>query len=365
MLDMYEAVTAFCGGRNHVGPHVTGTKALIKNRGRGKWEGSEISQRLLLGLRGYIVGRALRSRESVADDVAKWSTIAQNVPPTPAFQLEEMDVEIANLQAEAESMRGGRVGCQGGRVGIGGREESSEGNPTTAHEILTTAHNLDARLTHWLATIPASWHPTILPSEQILESIRQAGLYQDYCNIYKSIFVANVLNGYAFSRITVQRVILVCLHCLGVRGREGERAGEGDMSGRESGRRGEGVGERDRVGNSDTVVGDATADLSTLQANATQTTQESADSICASIPFFLGSRTQPHKLDDKTGIQYPHLEGDTVPEGHYAAAASYAGIFLMQRLGQLLSPGLGLREGQFVWVLGQMGRVKRVYRAGV
>ncbi|KAL6722246.1 hypothetical protein ACLMJK_001353 [Lecanora helva] len=299
MLEMYDAVTAFCGSRIHLGPHITGTKALIEDRQKSSFK-SETSQRILLGLRNYIVGRAIRSKEAVADDVSHWSIITQNVPKSKTFQLEEVDIEIANLQASISSRLT---------------------DVKTASRALMDTQDLDQRLSDWANAIPNDWNPSIITGpECIPQSIRNAGLYQTHCHIYKSIQVANILNGYRCSRLKLQLMIFECLDKL------------------------------------DKPSSD------TIRSNACQTSQEMADAICASVPFFLGDRMQPHRLDDKT-VQYPHLESQAVSDEHYRAAAAYAGILLMQRLPQLLQPGLSLRDGQRQWILSQMMRVKRVYRA--
>ena len=228
MLDMYEAVTAFCGARMHEGPHVTGTRALIKNRQKPSFN-NEISQRILLGLRGYIVGRAMRSRQSVSDDVSTWSNITQLVPKNAGYALEVLDIEIANLQA---SIIGFKSRCEDANL--------------IASDNLAQARRLDQQLVDWIELIPEDWTPTLMSgSEYIPSTIRDASLYQPHCNVYRSIFVANTLNGYCCSRIKVQLMILECLNLV-------------------------------------------TAPPSdTTRWTACQIIQDQADSICASVPLFL------------------------------------------------------------------------------
>ena len=312
MLEMYDAVTAFCGSRVHVAPHITGTRALIKGRRKPLFD-NETSQRILLGLRGYIVGRAIRSKETVADDVSTWGTITQSVPKTEAFQLEELDIEVANLQASMPNP-----------LTVSGTSS------LLVSGALANAQNLDQRLTGWANAIPEDWNPTMVSGpECIPETIRSAGLYQPYCHVYRSIQVANTLNGYRCSRLKIQLMILDCLNHLDPHHHH--------------------------------HYPPSSSSSETIRSNASQIIQEMADAICASVPFFLGDRVHAHRMDDRT-VQYPHLQGQDVPREHYSAAGAYAGIFLTQRLGQLLQPGLPLREGQWQWALGQMLRVKRVYR---
>lgn len=304
MLDMYDGVTSFCGSRPHSGLHLTGSKALVENRKRYS-NNNETSQRILSGIRSLIVGRAISKREPVSTDMLAWTKGTQNIPRLPGDELEEISLEVANLQAAASGLT----------VGLTVKALS-------ASEILSKADELDRRLVVWTSTVPDDWVPAcIWDPESIPQSIRDAGLYQNHCTVHKSIFIANILNGHSCSRIKVQLVILTCLEQL-------------DST----------VSERTRV-------------------TATSNAQDLADTICASVPYFLGDRVKVLRIDDRN-IQYPRIGSKPTPVEHYETAAAYAGIFLTQKLGQLLQPDLPLRGGQRQWILGQMQRIKRIYLAG-
>lgn len=88
--------------------------------------------------------------------------------------------------------------------------------------------------------------------------------------------------------------------------------------------------------------------------------QEMVDGICASVPFAVGDRTKAAPLY-QPGANYPHLEGVPTSEQHYRAASSVGGWYLLGPLMLVLSLKTRLREGQREWVLGQMGRVARIY----
>ena len=300
MLDMYDGITSFCGARPHGGVHLIGSAALIEKRQRVP-SGSETSQKIISGIRSMAVGRALRKGERVSTDVLIRTSNAQDLSRSPEFELEEIQFEVANLQTSAS-----------------GLIKSIASKNSTASEILAKANELDQRLVDWTATIPDDWNPTFCDPESILPSIRDAGLYQAHCTIHKSIFIANILNGHCCSRIKVQLLILACLEHL------------------------------------DNPI------LDLDRVNARNNVQDLADTICASVPFYLGDRITVLRIDDET-VQYPRIGPDPTSTEHYRTAAAYGGMFLMQRLPELLP--LPLRAGQREWILGQMMRIKKIYLA--
>ena len=301
MLDMYDGITSFCGARPHGGVHLIGSAALIEKRQRLPIS-NDASQKIISGIRSMSVGRAIRNKEPVSTEVLTRTSSAQHIPRSPEFELEEIQFEVANLQASASGLMTNLA-----------RSKSS-----TASEILAKANELDQRLVDWTATMPDDWNPTLCDSEIIPRSIRDAGLYQAHCTIYKSISIANILNGHCCSRIKVQLVILACLQHLDTPGFDTDRL------------------------------------------NARNNVQDLADTICASVPFYLGDRVAVLRIDDET-VRYPRIGSEPTPTEHYRTAAAYGGMFLMQRLPELLP--LSLRARQREWVLGQMMRVKRIYLA--
>lgn len=301
MLDMYEGVRSFLMSKPNNSPHVSGTTALVEYRRRLPFA-SETSQRVLLGARNQIVGRALSNTEPVPLNVSTWADRTQDVPKTPGFRFDDLNLEVANLQALASRL-------------------SSD---TTAQDlpvlgILRKATELDQRLLAWTSTVPDDWVPTRFSGpECILQSVRDAGLYQDHCDIYKTIFIANIFISHCCSRIKLQLTILACLKHL------------------------------------------KSDNLDTASVTALEITQELADTVCASIPYFLGDRMMTGRIDDKT-VQYPHIAGLLVPDDHYVGAAALGGWFLAARLSELLSPRVPLRIGQRQWIEGQMQRIVKIY----
>ncbi|KAL8870835.1 MAG: hypothetical protein Q9174_003209 [Haloplaca sp. 1 TL-2023] len=303
MLHMYDGVTSFCAGRPHEGLHIKGSKAMIESRRRRPMK-DDTSRKVLLAARGLFVGKALTAKESVSVDMLDWKTTSNEVPRSPAFDLDDIQVEVANLHASISNMM-----------------SDPETDDAIVLHTLATANELDQRLVDWRETMPEDWNPIyIQDAELIPKTVRDAGCYQGRCAIHKSVFIANMLNGHCCSRIKLQQVILACL---------------------------------DRL---DDPFYDRT------RATACDKVQNLADAICATVPYFLGDRLGVRRIDDKS-VQYPHLGFNPVPSDHYEPAAAYAGIFLTQRLVELLPPGVPMRNGQRQWILGQIQRVRRVYLA--
>ncbi|KAL8752898.1 MAG: hypothetical protein Q9184_005588 [Pyrenodesmia sp. 2 TL-2023] len=303
LLDMYDGIRCFCGGRPHESPHVRGSAAAIEKR-RKTPISSTTSQGTLLGVRSRIVGDALMKGEPVSTDVVTCTTSTQNSPKTPGIELEAINIQVANLQVSASRLKA-----------------KFPGMAVSASELLATANKLDERLVAWTATVPDEWLPIcIWDPETIPRSVRDAGLYQDYCTVYRSIWIADNFNWHCFSRMKVGLVTLACLE----------------------------------------HVNNPAADMARVKVCTI--IQELADTICASVPYHLGDRVESGRIDDKN-IQYPHIRGTTTPDEHYVTAAAYGGMFLMKRFLELLKFGPFLRAGQLQWILGQMGRIKKIYLA--
>jgi hypothetical protein len=299
MLQMYENLRSFKKSQFSDDVHVSGATALIRQQRRPFAD--EASQRLLLGTRNQIVGRALRGSVSMPPAVSTWASLAPDIPKRAAHQLDEINMDVANFQAVVSKLDGG-VSSQDGLI----------------LSLLNTAMQLDQRLLTWLTTVP-SWVPIRVSSRECIpQAVRDAGIYQDYCDIYRSVFVADQINSQRCSRIRIHLGILACL-------------------------------QKSRVGGQDSMI--------VISQNIIQGL---ADEICACVPYYLGDRTKFTRLDDKT-VQYPRVAGAKVPDNHRTEAAAFAGWFLIGRLVELLPPRLPLRDGQRQWIGEQMQRLKRVY----
>lgn len=300
MLDMYENILSFLTGQRNKAPHMVGTTALIESRRRQPYA-EQTSQKLILGTRSQVVGRALSSADAVPSVVSTWSEGTSDAPTGPSFRLDELNIELARLQSLASQL-----------------PNYSDLGRNSALHVLDQATNLDQRYSNWTGDLPVNWTPTRVSGESsIAESIRDAGLYQDFSDIYKSIFVANTFMSYYSSRIKLQLTISMCLNNL------------------------------------------ISESSSTSLAVALQVIQELADNICAAVPFHLGDRTGTGRLDD-INVRFPRVAGRPDPERHHATSGAFGGFFLIIPLSELFSPCVFLRPGQKQWIGGQIGRIRRI-----
>lgn len=301
MLDMYENVQAFASAKPNRGPHVKGAVALLERRKRLPAT-SQSSQRLLLGARQHIIGRVLGSNEPVPVNALAMDDVVRDVPKTAGNRQDELNIQVADIQYRTAQLN------------ASGFVDASD-----ALMVLSKATELDQRMLAWEGSTPPDWAPIRVSGDECIpQSVRETGLYQNHCDIYKSVFVAERLNSHRSSRIKTQMIILDCLRSL-------NKSSPG-------------------------AAASTTLDI----------VQMLADDICASVPYHLGDRTSSARIDDKT-VQYPHLSGYSVSDDHHLAASAFAGFLLTRRLGELLSLQAPLRTGQRQWIGGQMQRVKAVY----
>ena len=234
LLDMYESLHAFLRKEPRQSPHINGTIALIRHHRRTPFA-SEISKRVMLNARNQVVQQAYERSEIVPPDVWAWTEIVQDVPRTPKSDLDDLYIEAANLKAQR---------C---RMNLHDR--------IMATATMRKAVQFDRKCQNWRFTLPRDWSSfEALDWEATPKAVRDAGLYRDYCLVYKNIFVANAFNRYCCLRIGCQRTILDCL---------AHHAG------------------------SPPEAWDA----------AQATIQEMADMICASVPSHLGDRNEIDRMD--------------------------------------------------------------------
>ena len=304
MLDMYENVQSFRSAQSNRGPHIKGAVALLERRQRLPLTG-KTSQRLLLGARQHILGRLLGNKEPVPMNALAMDDVVRDVIGTAGNRQDEFNIQVVDLQYRATQLG-----------------SDNFANTSDALGVLRKATELDQRMLNWESSTPPDWAPIpVSGNECIPPSVQRTGLYQKYCDIYKSVFIADRLNSHRSSRIRVQVIILDCL---------------------------------ERINKSSSTA----ATLTSLEI-----IQMLADDICASVPYHLGDRTIRGRIDDKTA-EYPHLLGLPVSDDHHLAASAFAGFLLTRRLGELLSLPVPLRHGQRQWMGGQIQRIKTIYGIG-
>ncbi|KAI9714303.1 MAG: hypothetical protein M1820_000264 [Bogoriella megaspora] len=301
LLDMYDSVRSFLTSQPNNGPHISGIAALMEN-GHLPSLTSKVSQSVLLAARSTAIGRSLSNKTPVPPILLACSPAEPNPSKTIGLLLDDINIEVASVQSAVAQMK-----------------SAQEIEPSSVSSLLAYALSVDQQLLEWEGSAPVSWLPIrVSGSDCIPFSVRNAGLYQDHCDLYENIWSAFTWNGYSCSRIRVQMAIYACTERLS-----------------------------------------ASCEYSTSAIDLA-IVQELADNICATVPYCLGDRMSVARLDDKSA-NYPHKKGQLIPEDHHAAAAAQGGWFVAQRLAELFALDIPLRPGQRQWIGQQLQRVQKIY----
>ncbi|KAF3933777.1 hypothetical protein ABW19_dt0210320 [Dactylella cylindrospora] len=314
MLDMYENIRSFLSFSKNSNIHIDGTAALVQARKQLPYD-SEVSQCVLLGARGLILGRAVRDNEPMPEAVTELTEMTGGAKKSPGHTLDDVHISLLEVQKLAKGVKG----IDGGII-----------------EILQKVIEVDERYLSWSKTLPEHWIPLRLSSEQVDEDIKKAGFYGGYCTIFRSLFIADIVNGQAMARIQTQEILLDCLKVL------------------QKYRDSLPLGDRRRLDL------DIAIDIEAMEESAISTIQSLVDAVCASVPFHLGDKVDYRRIDN-LAVKYPRAEGWEVPEDHYVTAAAQGGWFLCSKVLTLMKLEKGVREGQKEWMRGQFDRVVRIY----
>ena len=302
LLGFYEEVVESFRGRISSSRHFDGAAALINQR-QGQLS-TVMAQRLLLGVRKNILQRALTYSTPIDTTSSLW-LISGSTTYNAGTLLDQMCIDIPNLLVAAS-----RYQEEVQRVEID--------QPTPEHtlsqakaRIITKALAIDAKLSTWPSSIPATWTPLRLSVQNVPNPITKiGGLYQSHCDLYPDIVVSETWNTYRTSRLKVLDVV---------------------------------------------------AQLSPQHRPTTvEMIQELADAICASVPYGMGDRTDPVPLHSMEAT-YPTSDGRPPSEEQHRAAVALGGWYLFPPMKQVMQVGRWLRPGQLAWMGAQLERLARVY----
>ncbi|ETI28286.1 hypothetical protein G647_00735 [Cladophialophora carrionii CBS 160.54] len=329
MLDFYDSLNQRFVKFLDTGTHQKGAVALLKYRGKDNFK-TPLSQRLFNAMRSRHINYSLQAGKDIQLDPA---LLADATAVLPSAKLDLLNVELATLHKLAQ----------------GGPEALNLSMTEFYKLVLSKALVLEKKFQAWTDSLPISWRPVSISAADLHPSIREAGLYENMCDVYSSLAVSHVNNAARSSHVGALRLIALCL------------SGLEDLG----------------------VAVDPDIDF-----HVNDRIQSVVDKFCASIPFHLGNRTGitfPHERRE-----YPHIpaelrrlanyvdpfgnEVEMTMEDHARAAAAIGGWFIMTPLaGFLTSPALRspkakpgplmrkLRAGQLAWIRGQMSRIQHIY----
>ena len=225
--------------------HVNGAVSLIKARGPASFAMSE-SQVLLWLARSHVINTYFSPFEGFIPGDELWTDPPSGIYQNTSTRLVSI---ISRMSSIWRLMR--RI------AGVDATDES------LISEIVTSAQQVDRSLVQWAQTeVPAHWQPRQATS--VSEYIREAGMYDELCTVYRNIWAVNEWSRYRIARVALQTIILQHV---------------------------------DRLSAS-------TSELDTVVCDAQSILQIECDGICASVPFYLGSRDTSETIDQPF-IEFP------------------------------------------------------------
>ncbi|KAE8419484.1 hypothetical protein BDV36DRAFT_133930 [Aspergillus pseudocaelatus] len=283
------------------------------------------------------VSTAIRQQKPLKSIAYSWirSKDTMVVPENPSSALDAIGASVAELQASYMQF-----------VTQGGSRTSLT---CVVKEWIADAKRVDAQLLAWAENVPDYWRPVRLISGRDIDS--SIPTYQSICEVYPSCQIASIWNLWRFQRLLLAKITLGSLNVFSDLGRLGFAYGQS--------------------------FGDPTDFV-----NSQQRLQEVVDSVCYSIPFYLGNRTSRSSLTDFTDptILLPshdlltdgtRLDRDRLDAGisrddhrrHVIAQGPWRAMHPLSRLLTLFSEDHSemitslLRPGQREWICNQFLRV--------
>ena len=269
-LQFREALIAHRKLRQVDGSHQRGAYAVVTHRKSTGFR-SPASKKLLQEVRSTMVSEAIRTRQPVSMDPVVWDD-HDALPISPASDLDRIAIDLAQLQALYERYKTTlQLGFANGQKTL-----TTEDFGVMA-SFRRAAMTIDQRLQVWAVSQSSYFAPCRIPAHEVPESVRKAGLYGDFCNVYPSVQLAGVWHAYNSYRLILLKMTLSADQTI-----------------------------RDLHENSDHTVPSTHSD--TWRETATETLQHCFDEISAAVPFHLGSRVGYGSIHDfsNTGhIEYP------------------------------------------------------------
>lgn len=338
-LQTYENASAIYHLRRATSTHHNGAASLLSSV-----DSDDMNGTVRAYLRNFMlhteVSTAMRQKKSLKSIAYSWigSKDTMAVPDNPSSALDAIGASVAELQASYTQF-------------------VTQGGSTTALERVlkewrVEARRVDAELLAWAENVPDHWRPIRLISGRDIDS--SIPTYQSVCEVYPSCQIASIWNLWRFQRLLLAKITLGSLNAFSDLSRFGFAYGQ--------------------------FLGDRTDFV-----NCQQIYQEMVDSVCYSIPFYLGNRTtrcsltdftdptvllpSQYSLEDKTWLDRDGLDAGISGNNHRRHVIAQGPWRVMHPLSCLLtlfSEDHGevmasiLRPGQREWIRDQFLRVATV-----
>ena len=281
--------------------HLLGAWQLIRLRGKKNFE-NVASRRMLAGVHSETAGKALRQCISVeeipggfcSDD---WLDNFSQYPDFAAGHLNYLAERVANVQAVVRAF----LDCP------------SPFHDTQASALAAAVLNIDQRLIDWESALPNTWRPR-RAADLSTANLTTFQAYGKTMDIYNSVWIANTYNSFRMLRILLQ-VLAHDITCSYPHVR--------------------------------TIV----FPFGPLAHYCTA--QRLIDEVCASVPFFMGTRAPGVH---PAAILFPAAEG-SVPSLAYRQFALRAGAWFLRAPLKMCATYQLIRMRQKIWIESQIERV--------
>ncbi|KAF5690890.1 transcriptional regulatory moc3 [Fusarium circinatum] len=270
VLQMHDTLSAVSGQARAHGAHREGALTLLLQR-EDCFKNSKYYAHLVGNLLHSRVSVSVRSRTRLPTKDLDWiqTEVAPILPSNPSSSLDIIGVSIADLQHTFRDISSPKI--------------ASFPDVKLRQQIC----NLDTQLRTWLKRIPDSWYPRRMRSNIDLDP--SVPSYRDACDIYPSIQVANIWNAWR-------------IYCLILEDIKGQLAKSSAVSAVQ------------HFDEDSSISGYAVF----WTSNETRV-QELVDSICLSIPFYLGNCNYPTDIlsTGSLDIIYPSYHDLPVDDERY------------------------------------------------
>lgn len=330
VLQMHDTLSAVSGRAKAHGTHRDGALALLTQREDGS-HCSKYHAYLVGNLLHSRVSRSVRARKALSSIELQWleTQVIPVLPNNPSSLLDIIGVSIASLQQDF---------CD--------TSLTTCARPSRLRELRERVQGLQIQLQDWLESTPPLWQRRRMQSREDIDPSIET--YRGACDIYPSIQIANIWNTWRIYRLILEQAKSRLTNIF-------TRSGDGASSTRNG-----------------MDPGDVTHEV-----------QELIDSICYSIPFYLGNCTCPgilfnmknphnrfpsyHDLSpsDEAFLSYKTSDQYVSRFDHSCHVNLHGPLHVTSILSQLIgifgrernsNEACSLREEQEYWIAGQLIR---------
>ena len=276
-LHLYESISAVYDARQAAPLHLHGALSLLPIGALDSMDGLTSTH-----VKGFVlhteISSALRQKRSMHPNVSSYLNTSSLVPGNLSSTLDSIGAFVAELQANYVR-------------GLSRPHASGPALDQQCRTWIAEAGQLADLLQAWARDVPDHWRPLRLTSGQ--DFISSIPAYRSACDIYASCQIATLWNLWRFHRLLLLKIAIGAAQRISTSAVREESAGDKRLV--------------------------PTTMESAMQAGSI--IQELVDSICHSVPFYLGNRTRQSSLTDFTDpkILFPSYHSLTPGDARFAA----------------------------------------------